>query len=562
MALLDVIREGAYRLFPRTAGVIMESRLKNLEDENFHLSESLTRLQLELENEGYARLTQFSDHEFDRKRLSDLIKLTVAMAIKNPLTGRAVNVQSDYVFGRGVKFVAAHPLVQSVIDEHTNYCRNQRVLYSHDAMSRQERELQVKGNLFFALVTNRRTGRVMVQDIDTDEIQEVFRDPDDYHTVWFYKRTWNNERGEIKIQYHPAIGITRSTPGLSLPNDSDKGEIIWDSPVYHAKFNYYGRMKFGIPEIYASLDWALAYKRFLEDWTSIMRSYARMAMKITGLSGKKQAAAAKGLLNTSITLSNAYEKNPSPATASTGLFGKGVDVEPVKTSGSTTPAKEGQPLINMVSAANGIPSTFFGDASVGNHATATTLDRPTELKMVARQRLWMSIFSVIFEYVIYCSAAAKLGGILAEAGATLTETVDPFTNMKTLTVNMPSNTDDRYGEVGIPISTKVETKFPELLERNVTDRVRALVNALTLFGKSLTDIVPDKRMVCTLLLDALNVPYTDSTINQFVVMWTKNMNAEPGEQVDPIIVPSAPPPGSGGFGAEDPSQGGDVGANG
>lgn len=551
--------------FPRTAGVIrgaqlkhLEGRLREMESENVFLGESLTRLQLEIENEGYARLTQFSDHEFDRKRLSDLIKLTVAMAIKNPLTGRAVNVQSDYVFGRGVKFVAAHPMVQAVIDDHVNYPKNQEVLYSHDAMSRQERELQVKGNLFFALVTNPRTGRVKVLDLDTDDIQDVVRDPDDYHTVWFYQRTYTDANNSVVTEYYPALGLTKKV-GAFIPPTFQPGPIIWTSPVYHAKFNYYGKMKFGIPEIYPSLDWSLAYKRFLEDWTTIMRAYARMAMKVTGLGGKKQAAAAKGMFQSSVSLANAYEKNPSPTTASMAMLGKGVDMEPIKTAGSTTPAKDGQPLINMVAASNGLPNTFFGDASVGNHATATTLDRPTELKMVARQKLWAAIFGNIFGYVVY-QAAAALSGMLAEQGAKVKTKIDPYTDESIEFVVMPNNDDPAMGSVDEPISTKVDVKFPELLERNVTDRVRALVNALTLFGKPLMDIVPDKRLVCTLLLDALNVPYDDKLIARFVDMWTKNMTAEDGKPVDPIIIP--PPAEKPAGGAEDPSQGGDVGDNG
>jgi hypothetical protein len=553
--IITSITEAATRWFPQTAALIRDKEA--MRSEIFDLQEGMSRLQLELENEGYRRLTVATDHEFDRAHLETLIKLTAAMAIKNPLICRAVNVQSDYVFGRGVRFVAQHPVVQAVIDEHVNYAENQKVLYSHNSMSRQERELQVNGNLFFALPTNPRTGRVTVRDIPTAEVADIIRDPQDYHNEWFIKRTHLDGNNHLSVSYHPALGITKDS-GAYLPAwETDRGEIVWNAPVYHASFNQYGRMKFGIPELYPSIDWALAYKRFLEDWTSIMRAFARMAMKISGLGGKQQAAAAKSKLQTSVNLTNPLETNPSPTAASMGLFGKGVNIEPVKTAGATTPAKDGQPLLNMTAAGIGLPNTFFGDAS---QARGDTLDRPTELKMVARQRLWAVIFSVILDYVLFQSAKC-LDGDLRAAGATVQDTVNKFDDSRIKVVVMPTNDDPDTGLAGQPISTKVQIKFPELLERNVTDRVRALVNALTQFGKPLSDIIPDKRFVVRLLLEALNVDGIDDLIPQFVEMWTKNMKVgDDNKPIDPIIIP--PLPATPAKGAEDPAQGGDVGANG
>lgn len=556
MSVFSSIRESIVNRFPGTASYY-RGIVRNQDDQIEHLEESMSRLQLEMENEGYARLTQFSDHEFDRHRLEGLIKLGVAMAIKNPIVCRTVNVQADYVFGRGVKFVAIHPLIQSVVDEHSEYSENQKVLYSHDAMSRQERELQVKGNLFFALFTNKRTGRVIVRDIDMTEVQDIVRDPNDYHTEWFIKRIWTDGNNKQRVTYHPALGITKETPGVDLPSSAQEGDINWDAPVYHMSFNRYGRMKFGIPEVYPQLDWALAYKRFLEDWTSIMRAFSRMAMKVTGLGGKKQAAAARSLLQTSMSLGSPNEKNPSPSTASTALTGKGVELEPIKTAGATTDAKAGQPILNMASAAAGLPNTFYGDAS---QARGDTLDRPTEMKMVARQRLWMAVFGVIMKYVVF-QAAVSPGGLLRDAGATLAAKVDPFTDAKYTAIEMPVNEDEAFGETGVPICMDVDIKFPELLERNVTDRVRGLVNALTLFGKPLTDIMPDKRLACKWILEAMNIENVERMIPGFVKMWEKNMSVgDDGKPVDPIIIPPAPIATS--MGAEDPSQGGDVGKNG
>jgi hypothetical protein len=559
MNIFSRIKEVAVSYFPNTNAYL--EALRDKDNENDFLKESLGRIQLEMENEGYVRLAQSLDHDFSRNNLESIIKVGVAMAIKNPITSRSVNVQADYVFGRGVKFVAKHPLVQTVIDEHIDFPGNKSVLYSHDSCARQEREFQVKGNLFFALCTNPRTGRVIVRDIDTTEVADIVRDPQDYRSTWFIVRTWTKDEKQ-HTTYHPALGITRTTPRVQLPKQAPAdAEIDWDTPVYHQAFNRYGRMKFGVPEIYAQFDWAIAYKRFLEDWTSIMRAFSRMAMQVKGMANKKQAAAAKGLMQTATSISKLSETNPSAATASTAFIGKGQQYEPVKTAGATTPTKDGSAVLNMAAAAVGLPNTFYGDASVGNHATAKTLDRPTELKMTARQRLWATIFCAILDYVVLQAALAP-EGILRAEGAVPMQTVCPFTDEEVITVNMPMNDDPYNGKAGEPISTAIEVKFPELLERNVTDRVRALSNALTMFGKPLTDLVPDKRLVCRWFLDALNIEDPESYIPMFVEMWTKNMSVgDDGKPVDPIIIPPAPP-ANGPQGAEDAAQGGDVGVGG
>lgn len=555
-------------LFPRVTEYF-EGRLRHEELRADYAQEGLTTIQLELENLTYQRLNQThsSDYLYTRRHLNNIVELAVNMGYKNPITARTINVQADYVFGQGISFIAKHPWVQQVIDEFVNYRENRKALTSYTAMHRQEKRQQVYGSMFLALFTNRQTGRVIVRNLNTLEVDDVIRDPNDADKEWYIQhRTFENGvRG--RVVYHPAYGITQSS-GIPLPWNIknvnigiyEQGEIIWDAPVLHVAANRLGKEKFAIPEVYPQLDWAIAYKRFLEDWTSIMRAFARMAMKITGLTGKKQAAAAKSLLNTSTSLGNFNEKNPSPAGASTGLFGKDVNVEAVKTSGATTSASEGDSILNMAGCGVGLPNTFYGDAGKGNFATAKTLDRPTELKMTSRRKLWIEIFSDILDYAIEQSVYAP-EGILALLGATYNEVMDPFDGQVVLVPKFPMNKDPQCGDVGEPIDVCYEVKFPELLERDVTDRVRALANAMTLFGKPLMDIIPDKRLVALWLMEALNIENAKDYIPSFVGMWKENQNVEPGEKAtQPWIIP--PPAPAGGGGAEDPSQGGDTGNNG
>lgn len=548
-------------LFDRFLRRYKDGRLDHVENENVDLRESLTALQLELENLGYERMSaQFNDHIIPRSRLNDIVKICGALAIKNPITVRSINVRADYVFGRGVKFQAKHPLVQSVIDEHVGFYDNQKVLYAHDSMARQEREHQVKGNVFIACFTNPRTGRVIIRTIDMMEVPNIVRNPMDKQQEWFIHREWSSLDGKRSMHtYYPAWGITPDS-GASVPDNLPPGDIEWDVPVYHLNFNRHGDAEFAIPEIYPQNDWVVAYKSFLEQWASIIKAFARMAMKYSGFKGKKQAGAARSQFQSSVSLTNPLETNASPTQASTLFLKDGMNAEPVKTAGATTSASEGLPLLAMAATSTGLQASFFGDKS-GSGATNEALDRPTELSMKARQTLWGQVFKAILDYAIYMAAVAPYG-ILREAGASIMESVCPFTNARYIKVTMPANTDADYGDVGVPIDPSVVVKWPDLLERNVTDRVRALVNALTLFGKPLTDIVPDKRLACRLVLEALNIEDIEALMPGFVKMWESNLSVgDDGKPVSAIIIPPAPVAKPGGA-AEDPSQGGDVGANG
>lgn len=543
------------------------NRMTNASMEVSYLHESMTALQLELENLQYRRLsTPGIEEGYTRERIMNIVELALQMGRKNPITVRSIKVQADYVFGQGVAFNACHPLVQEVIDEFTEYRENRKVLTSHTAMLRMEQRQQIYGSLFFVLNTNPQTGRVIVRNLPATEVQHIICHPHDREReLWIHHAV--NINNSVAHIYHPAYGINEYS-GVPAPwvvnPDCPQGDIVWGAPVLHVAANKLGDESFAIPEVYPQLDWAIALKRLYEQYTTIIASYARMAMKITGLKGKKQMAAAKALLATRTTLTQANETNPPSVAGSTALLGVDRDVEPIKTAGSTTPASDFDPIANFAGCAVGLPNTFFGDAGKGNFATAKTLDRPTELKMISRQKLWKEIFRDILDYVVLMAAVAPMGKLRA-IGAGYTETEDPFTGEVVPVMTMPVNTDATYGEVGKPISTDVEVFFPDVLERNVTDRVRALSNALTLFGKPLTDIVPDKRLAAQWLLEALGVPNAKSYIPQFMIMWEQNMNAkDDGKPVAPYIIPPPPPnkTGAGANGAEDPSQGGDVGSNG
>lgn len=470
---VDQLRESYSRL---------EESLRQERDTNTLLEESVRTLELQLEDEGWQRLSAEGEREFSRQGLAKIISLSRLMFLKNPLVNRAVLVQSYYVWAQGVSITSDDESTQKLITAFLNDPKNQAELTGHQARTMKEQDLQTLGNLFFVLFSNLATGEVQVRTVPVEEISEIVCDPEDSKSAWFYKREWTQSVLDIgtgvstskpQTAYYPSLQYSQ-TATERIPTIGGK-PVVWDAPVYHVRVGGLSDMRFGIPETFAAIDWAKAYKSFLEDWATIVRSYARFAWNLNTTGGAKAVAAAKTRLNTTVSTSRT-ETNP-PATTGGVFISSGAEMQPIKTSGATTSAEDGRRLLLMVAASFGLPETFFGDMQTGNLATAKSLDRPTELKFRDRQELWRSILDTILQYVVARKKRAP-GGMQI---------------------------------VGSTEQANITIKFPPILEHDVSNTVSAIVSAATLDGKSPAGTI-DWRTTARLVLEALGVVDIDEIL--------------------------------------------------
>lgn len=469
---------------------------------NSALTERLAELELALEDSAWMRLSGEGQTEFSRHALRIICWLSRSFYLKNPLITRGVNVQKDYVFGQGVTITAEDPDVDEVVQAFVKDAKNQAELTSHQSMLGKEVELTVDGNLFFVFFRKRVSGRTRIRTIPVDEIEDIITNPEDAKDPWFYKRTWSERKVDMESGSVEIKGMTAYYPDWRhVPQDNNKPEKIgdykvhWDIPIYHIRVGGMPSMKFGVPETYAALDWAKAYKNFLEDWSTIVRAYARFAWNVTTKGGKTGIAAAKAKLESTIISDDAAEDNPPPVTGAAFIGQEGTNISPVRTAGATTSAEDGRRLLLMVTATFGFPETFFGDASVGTLATAKSLDRPTELKISSRQSLWSDILTNILDYVVLWAVETQtLKGAI--------EKEDDGTPIVTLEVDP---------ETGRPKPTVVRVDFPPILEHDTQSSIEAIIDASTLKGGSLSGTI-DPITVSRMLLVALGVEDVEAAL--------------------------------------------------
>jgi hypothetical protein len=446
------------------------------------LQEAFAELEMELD-EGWTRLAGGNANEFTRTGLRKLIGLARVMYLKNPLIQRAVNVQAFYTWAQGVQIHAEDETVNEVIQRFLDDPGNKRAYSGETARIANDITLANDGNVVFVLFPSISTGHVRIRTLPIDEITDIICDPDDRSAVWFFKREWQqvslNAMGRQQTTpmeaYYPAVGYR---PGVQVASIGGK-KVMWESPVYHVKSGGLTGMRFGVPETYSSLDWARAYKNFLEDWASLTRSLSRFAWRLTTKNNKVQAA--KTRLNSTLGTSSG-ETNPPSTTGAAFISDENVKMDAIPKTGAAPSAQDGKLLRLMVAAAMNIPDTILsGDVDQGNLATSKTLDRPTELAFMVRQGLWRQVEEDILLEVIKASVAAPSGRLTGKI------TVDA----------------DGIEEVVLngKADAAFEVKFPAILEHDILGRIQAITTAATLDGKAKAGTIPDDTVSQMLLME-------------------------------------------------------------
>lgn len=459
--------------------------------------ETIAALELQIEDLGWRRMAADGQREISRGGLAAIAALARIMYLQNPLINRAVDLQAFYVFAQGFTVTSTDEATQKALNE---LWKDRLVAceVGQQAMLGNEASLQVDGNLFFLFVTNAVTGKRYVRSIPANEITEIIANPDDAAQPWLYKRTWQRQEFNAmtgvmttapREAYYPAYRCSTAT---DIPPTIGGREVMADQ-VYHMKVGCLRDMKFGVSETYQAINWAIAYKDFLADWATLSKAYARFAFKLAPGGGKAGIATAKARLGTTVGTGGMGETNPPPTAGATFIGNDSVKLDAVKTANATTNPEQARHLKLMVCAAFGMPETFFGDVNTGNLATASSLDRPTELKFKNRQMLWQDVLRDMFQFLI--------------EGA------------------------------GIP-NAEVEVKFPPILEHSVTETVTSIVDAATLAGRSLAGTI-DLETTSRLLLTALGVDDPEAIIQAVLADAADAALRDPATQQPPKIAEAA-----------------------
>lgn len=435
---------------------------------------------------GAVQIAVEGGDDFGREALRGMHRLALVMYLKNPLIKRGIKIQSQYVFGQGVSVhIEGDDVAAQVWRDFWDHEDNQRELTSRTRLAQVERKLQIKGNLFFAFYIDRVYGRCQLREIDVDEFEDVLPAPDDASKPAYYKRVYSARildvvtgefRTEQRVEYHPDIAYDPQTK----PQTIGGAPVLWDCPVLHVARERISKIGIAPSEIFAQIDWAKAYTKFLENRATVASALSRIVLKFS-------SATKSGVQKSKERLMTSFGKPKTPDEDGAGgaaHLKDGSNVEAVNVKGATIHPDEGRRFLLMVCAAFGFGETFFGDVSVGTLATATSLDRPTELAMMECQQGWKETLETIANFVLRIAVAAPANPLSRRA-----KLVD--SNGRRLVAT-------KDGEV------KVNVDFPPLLHHEVEKQVAAIVSA--------SSHIPLKKLIARHLLTALGEDDLDDAL--------------------------------------------------
>lgn len=478
----------------RRVGQLTEELAAEREN-NELLRESVADLERHLFEPGWQRLVALAEQEFSPEGMRQLRAICRLFALQNPLIKRGLALRSAYVHGQGVEISArangrqpGEQNVQAVVERFLADPGNLRSFTGPQARDQCERALGTDGELFLALFTSPRTGRVQVRSVPADEIVDVISNPEDASEPWYYRRRWQHKTYaadgtalyEQREQLYPCVDYRparRPQRWIGLPVD-------WSAPMLHVAVNRPLHWQRGIPDAYAAIDWARAYKIFLEDWATLVKSLSRFAWRLTAKGSARGQARQK--------LATKPPVDPATGRAldvgATAVTPMDAALEAIPKTGATIDSESGRPLAAMVAAALGVPITMLlGDPGItGARATAETLDRPTELEMAQRRELWTGVLRRILAYVIVEAVRAPQGPLQGVV------TRDPYTD--TEQVELAGGTSD-----------EIDVTWPDLDDIPTKEQVEAVVAA------SQMGIVPPEVLL-RMVLTALGARHVDELV--------------------------------------------------
>ncbi len=339
---------------------------------------------LALEDEGWINLSQGTGDVITAQARIINLKLSRLFSVKDPLGKQAIRLWTDYTFGTGITWSMEDEPAKKVLEGFWDSKANQAVL-SARGQRKSSDKLLVDGEVFFAIFLGAK-GESKIRRIDPLEIDEIITDPDDIEDVRFYRRKWTDRQGK------PHETIYRSTTNIkgvaTLDMHGKPVEKTDDALIYHLTYNTTSQR--GNPLLLPALIWMKYHTKFLASRIAVMLAIAKFVIKKKVKGGPAAVEAIKAVTH-----------GKEPAAGSEIIENLGVDTTVMKQeTGAKNAYDDGRMIKLMICAAVGIPEQYFGDISIGNLATAKTVELPMMKMFQSYQAIWNDVYQDIDEVIL------------------------------------------------------------------------------------------------------------------------------------------------------------------
>jgi len=324
----------------------------------------------------------------------------------DPVTGQAVALWTDFGFGQTIVVTPNDPAAEDDWTEFWRAKRN-RPLLGARKIHKLSDTILVDGELFLAFFVKKKGGTSTLRRIDTLEITQIIKDPQDKETPLYYRRDFTTGKANAPATwYYPdwqaepeALARADLPQDAIIASDLDDGT---DVVVLHVAMNEVdGR---GWPLMTRGSPWAKTYWNFLQDRAAINSKYAMYVDKLKVKGGSRALDAVKrGIQSSMVDTPGSWETNPPAVAGSDWLENEAVDRQRLsQATGAGDARMDGMTLVAQAGIGMGITSpAYLGRPdAMQNRATARELALPMIRRWDRYQLFWGSVWRDMVEIVL------------------------------------------------------------------------------------------------------------------------------------------------------------------
>lgn len=389
-----------------------------------------------------------------RKRLAQRSRVAF---LHDPIAGAEANLLANFGFGQGVSpATAVDPKVQEVIDRAWYDANNFEKFTGYAAQRRSSNSLITQGELFDTLHV--RGGQVRVGKLNVDLVTDIVPDPEDrlkplYYVTARQKYKWNveldrpdfdvewGENGRPKVTYVPHwanLADAEKARSGDFGNTLEPLPVIpaekkdpTDSVVYHTAINQLDEQLRGNPPWARSIRFYSAMNEFTEARVSMAQAASQFIATRTdmGSSQSELVRSAGAVLAQTGELGTARFSDAGidalgggtaarePHAAAPGSWWAQNERSKLESlnlkSGAGEATADAQIIRAPLAASSGFGQHYLGDASNANLATATSLELPALMVVLAWQKVFHDRFKWFIDRAIEAAVhAGELGGVM------------------------------------------------------------------------------------------------------------------------------------------------------
>ena len=357
--------------------------LSGLKNDNFMLSESLTAINLMIDERGWVPMFDIQRNGLTLVQLNSASKQLRELVIGNPVMKRGSQLRTAYVWGKDVdiEFTTGAP-AQLKIMKLVAQPANQACLFSPDAQAELERTAYTDGN-FFAVGEN---ATKKLNRVGMSEISGVYADPDFHENVIAIRRSWMRMANGAQEQMHHWFYVdTYDGPRASTIHFGGNDETVDVSKtMFWMGYNRQIGWIWGVPDALPAIAWSKLYREFLISGSVMSKALAQIAYKLT-------AKTSQGAAQASAQIRDSAEGGQTAGIMNT------MDLAPLSSAGKGYDFDSGEPLSNMIAVGLGLtveellgqPNSDKADGIAGTTKREMRLRQKTQAAFIRRVLVWM-----------------------------------------------------------------------------------------------------------------------------------------------------------------------------